>query len=109
MLISSRIWYFSYLLTGSYNNLFRVFDRSSGKGTLTEAEANGSASLTTVSTEPLRTREVTCDPVAIAPEQISLDSIDYTKKLLYLTWHPSLPRVALVSNETLFLISAERD
>lgn len=70
---------------------------------------NGTSCLPGVPTEPLRSREVTCDPVAITPEQISLDSIDYTKKLLYLTWHPSRPRVALVSNENLLLISAGQD
>uniref|UniRef100_A0A0R3WLT6 Serine/threonine-protein phosphatase 2A 55 kDa regulatory subunit B n=1 Tax=Hydatigena taeniaeformis TaxID=6205 RepID=A0A0R3WLT6_HYDTA len=93
----------NYLLTGSYNNLFRVFDRSSGRGVLTETEANANG---IPSKGPLRTREVTCDPVAITSDQISVDSIDFTKKLLYLAWHPSTSRVALASNETLFLVSA---
>ncbi|KAM7537608.1 hypothetical protein Aperf_G00000071738 [Anoplocephala perfoliata] len=98
----------NYILTGSYNNLFRVFDRSTGRSVLTEAEVNsavggGSNCLT----ETLRTREVTSDPVAISDGQISVDSIDFTKKLLYLAWHPTLPRVAMASNESLFMLSSQ--
>ncbi|CDS42301.1 protein phosphatase pp2a regulatory subunit b [Echinococcus multilocularis] len=99
----------NYLLTGSYNNLFRVFDRSSGRGVLTEAEVNANGGLSSVPKGSLRTREVTCDPVAITSDQISVDSIDFTKKLLHLAWHPSMPRVALASNETLFLVSTQQE
>ncbi|KAL5962416.1 Serine/threonine-protein phosphatase 2A 55 kDa regulatory subunit B beta isoform [Taenia solium] len=98
----------NYLLTGSYNNLFRVFDRSSGRGVLTEAETNTSRVPSSVPKGFLRTREVTCDPVAIASDQISVDSIDFTKKLLYMAWHPSMLRAALASNATLFLVSAQQ-
>lgn len=108
LIIPTLSFDFSYLLTGSYNNLFRVFDRSSGRGVLTEAEANTSKGLSSVPKGSLRTREVTCDPVAITSDQISVDSIDFAKKLLYLAWHPSTFRVALASNAALFLVSAQQ-
>ncbi|VDD83918.1 unnamed protein product [Mesocestoides corti] len=92
----------NYVLTGSYNNLFRIFDRSTGKGVFNEVDK----AFTSTLTQPLRTREVTCDSVAPTADQISVDAIDFTKKLLYLIWHPNLPRIAMTSNENLFLVSA---
>ncbi|VDO03310.1 unnamed protein product [Rodentolepis nana] len=97
----------NYLITGSYNNLFRVFDRSSGRSVLIEAAVSSHLVEMANSSDALRTREVTSDPVAISDNQISVDSIDYSKKLLYMAWHPSLSRVAMASNDSLFMLSSQ--
>lgn len=74
---------------------------------LIEAEVNSQTGELTNPSDTLRTREVTSDPVAISNDQLSVDSIDYTKKLLYMAWHPSLSRVAMASNESLFMLSSQ--
>ncbi|BHF65771.1 Serine/threonine-protein phosphatase 2A 55 kDa regulatory subunit B beta isoform [Sparganum proliferum] len=91
----------NYLLTGSYNNLFRVFDRSTGESVLTEVSNESDD----VPSTPLETRSVTTDSIGRNDDELSVDCLDLSKKLLYLAWHPSEQRIALTSNSSLFLAS----
>lgn len=96
----------SYLMTGSYNNLFRVFDRSSGEGILTEVNQDVDA----LPASPLKTRNVIGDALSRSTDsEISVDCMDLAKKMLYVTWHPTLPRVAMTSGSTLFLASGRTE
>ncbi|KAF7232966.1 hypothetical protein EG68_05428 [Paragonimus skrjabini miyazakii] len=91
-----------YIMTGSYNNHFRVFDRLTHEDVLLEAsrEVMESSPL-----GKLRPRQVVCgDAVHWPDEKISVESLDFQRKLLHLSWHPSENSVALAGTSTLYLI-----
>ncbi|OON21317.1 WD domain, G-beta repeat protein [Opisthorchis viverrini] len=91
-----------YIMTGSYNNHFRVFDRLTREDVLLEAsrEVMDSSPL-----GKLRPRQVVSgDPGRWLDDKISVESMDFTRKLLHLSWHPRENSVALAGTSTLYLI-----
>ncbi|CAL8084338.1 unnamed protein product [Calicophoron daubneyi] len=90
------------IMTGSYNNHFRVFDRVTHEDVLLEASRE------VMESSPigkLRPRQVVCGDSTKWPEdKISVECMDFTRKLLHLSWHPHENSVALAGTSTLYLI-----
>uniref|UniRef100_A0A183AKN5 Serine/threonine-protein phosphatase 2A 55 kDa regulatory subunit B n=1 Tax=Echinostoma caproni TaxID=27848 RepID=A0A183AKN5_9TREM len=92
-----------YIMTGSYNNHFCVFDRFSDYEVLLEASRE------VMESSPvgkLRPRKVVwgLPVVAWSEDKISVESMDFNRKLLHLSWHPYENSVALAGTSTLYLI-----
>ncbi|PAA63493.1 hypothetical protein BOX15_Mlig024425g2, partial [Macrostomum lignano] len=98
------------VLTGSYNNLWRVFDRQSGGADVTlEASREGVAP-----GSDLKPRRVVLSAAAKAAaaqsgagqhaELLTADSLDLQKKILHLACHPKHNCVALAATNNLYLV-----
>lgn len=87
----------SAIMTGSYNNFFRVFDRTT-KRDLTLEAARDIAKPKTL----LKPRKV-CTGGKRKKDEISVDCLDFNKKILHTAWHPSENVVAVAATNNLFL------
>ncbi|KAI4501350.1 hypothetical protein M0802_003723, partial [Mischocyttarus mexicanus] len=85
------------IMTGSYNNFFRVFDRNT-KRDLTLEAARDIAKPKTL----LKPRKV-CTGGKRKKDEISVDCLDFNKKILHTAWHPSENVVAVAATNNLFL------
>lgn len=85
-----------YILTGSYNNFFKICDRTSKKETLLEASRD------VARTRILRPRKV-CALNKKRKDEISVESLDFTKKILCSAWHPQEDIIAVAATNNLFL------
>lgn len=91
------VLFFSHLLTGSYNNFFRVFNRQSKADVTLEACAEIAKPRTV-----LKPRRV-CIGAKRKKEEISPDSLDFTKKILHTAWHPKENIVAVAATNNLYV------
>lgn len=88
------------LLGGSYNNLFRVFDRETSEDTLLHASRDALFASTHI-----------LSPVNVISGQeqptlrtdIHADAINLNQKIMNLAWHPTRPIVALAAVNNLYL------
>lgn len=85
-----------YILTGSYNNFFKICDRTTRKDILLEASRD------VARTKILRPRKV-CLPNKRRKDEISVDSLDFNKKILCSAWHPQENIIAVGATNNLFL------
>jgi serine/threonine-protein phosphatase 2A regulatory subunit B len=90
----------SHIVTGSYHNLFRIFDRASKRDTTLEASRE------------IRLRQVV-PPKKVMPttgkrkrNEIALDSMDFNRKVLHPAWHPERNVLALAATNNLYLFQA---
>ncbi|XP_038219422.1 protein phosphatase PP2A 55 kDa regulatory subunit isoform X6 [Zerene cesonia] len=94
------------LMTGSYNGFFRIFERSGGggggggrRGELTlEASREAAAR----PRQPLRARRV-ATTAKRKKDEISVDCLDFNKKILHTAWHPHESVIAVAATNNLFL------
>lgn len=88
-------------MTGSYNNFFRMFDRDHKKDLTLEA-----------SRENMKPRQV-LKPRKVGAggkrkkDEISVDSLDFNKKILHTAWHPSENILAVAATNSLYLFQAK--
>ncbi|KAF9936115.1 protein phosphatase 2A regulatory subunit cdc55 [Modicella reniformis] len=89
------------VLTGSYNNTFYIYDRN-GKNDVT-LQADKSA---------FRAKRVGSSKNKMAQrtkngkkEDINIDSIDFTKKILHASWHPNENSIAIAATNNLFIFT----
>lgn len=90
------------LLTGSYNNFFRIIDRDCQQDLTLEA--------TRESVKPkqvLKPRKVFSGPGKRKKDEISVDSFDYNKKILHATWHPKDDIIAIAATNNLYLFNGK--
>lgn len=87
-----------HLLTGSYNNFFRLFDHESHKDGLFEAAGD-----TLQNRQPLKPKKVYVAGQKRRKDEISVESLDFAKKLLHVTWHPSENMFAMASSNNWYL------
>uniref|UniRef100_A0A1I8GWY8 Serine/threonine-protein phosphatase 2A 55 kDa regulatory subunit B n=1 Tax=Macrostomum lignano TaxID=282301 RepID=A0A1I8GWY8_9PLAT len=95
------------VFTGSYNNLWRVFNRQQGSELTLEASRDGMSPGT-----ELRPRRVV-QSGSKAPQQnpgglaepVSADSLDLQKKILHLACHPGDSCLALAATNNLYMIA----
>lgn len=103
-----------HVMTGSYNNFFRMFDRELQHDVILEASradvpvtmssaVGGNASKPTV--QPLRPRRV-CTAGKRRKDEISVDCLDFNKKILHTAWHPSENILALAATNNLYLFQS---
>ena len=83
----------SQLITGSYNNMFSVYN--SNEDVVTTFEAN--------KTFPKNQIKTSGGKHGKKKDDINPDSIDFSKKCLHMAWHPTDNFVAVGASNNLFL------
>uniref|UniRef100_A0A671SER4 Serine/threonine-protein phosphatase 2A 55 kDa regulatory subunit B n=1 Tax=Sinocyclocheilus anshuiensis TaxID=1608454 RepID=A0A671SER4_9TELE len=87
----------SEVMTGSYNNFFRMFNRDAQRDVTLEASwENGSPGC------PLKTWRV-CTGSRRKRSEIGVDCLDFSRKILYTSWHPQDSIVALATVNNLYI------
>lgn len=108
-------------MTGSYNNFFRVFDRDTQHDVTLEASradiplppssptstngSEGSPGSSGVKLQPLRPRRV-CTAGKRRKDEISVDCLDFNRKILHTAWHPDENILALAATNNLYLFQS---
>ncbi|KAJ3587592.1 hypothetical protein NHX12_011189 [Muraenolepis orangiensis] len=87
----------SVIMTGSYNNFFRMFDRNTKRDVTLEASRENSKPRAI-----LKPRKV-CVGGKRRKDEISVDSLDFSKKILHTTWHPQENIIAVAATNNLYI------
>jgi len=85
------------VMTGSYNNFFRTFDRSLKKDYTLEASREVAKPKMI-----LKPRKVGTTPKR-KKDEIGVDCLDFSKKILHTAWHPKENIIAVAATNNLFL------
>lgn len=85
------------VMTGSYNNFFRIFDRNAKKDVTLEASRDIIKPKTI-----LKPRKV-CTGGKRKKDEISVDCLDFNKKILHTAWHPQENIIAVAATNNLFV------
>jgi len=86
------------IMTGSYNNFFRMFDRNSRKEVTYEASRDIAKPKTI-----LKPRKVSTGGKR-KKDEIYVDCLDFNKKILHTAWHPTENIIAVAATNNLFLL-----
>ncbi|KAG2466094.1 2ABG phosphatase, partial [Polypterus senegalus] len=87
----------SVIMTGAYNNFFRMFDRNTKRDVTLEASRESSKPRAV-----LKPRRV-CTGGKRRKDDISVDSLDFTKKILHTAWHPAENIIAIAATNNLYI------
>ncbi|XP_033065208.1 serine/threonine-protein phosphatase 2A 55 kDa regulatory subunit B delta isoform isoform X1 [Trachypithecus francoisi] len=87
----------SAIMTGSYNNFFRMFDRDTRRDVTLEASRESSKPRAS-----LKPRKV-CTGGKRKKDEISVDSLDLNKKILHTAWHPADNVIAVAATNNLYI------
>ncbi|NXD56790.1 2ABD phosphatase, partial [Corvus moneduloides] len=87
----------STIMTGSYNNFFRTFERNTHRDVTLEASRESSKPRAI-----LKPRKV-CTTGKRKKDEITVDSLDFNKKILHTAWHPSENIIAVAATNNLYL------
>nr|CAD7588874.1 unnamed protein product [Timema genevievae] len=87
----------SAIMTGSYNNFFRMFDRTTRRDVTLEASREIAKPKTV-----LKPRKV-CTGGKRKKDEISVDCLDFNKKILHTAWHPTENIIAVAATNNLFI------
>ena len=87
----------SVIMTGAYNSFFRMLDRETGRGVTLEAWRESSKPRAV-----LRTRRVYTGGKRRRGD-VGVDSLDFTKKILHMAWHPSENIIAIAATNNLYI------
>ncbi|XP_032985755.1 serine/threonine-protein phosphatase 2A 55 kDa regulatory subunit B delta isoform isoform X3 [Rhinolophus ferrumequinum] len=87
----------SAIMTGSYNNFFRMFDRNTRRDVTLEASRENSKPRAS-----LKPRKV-CTGAKRKRDEISVDSLDFSKKILHTAWHPAGNVIAVAATNNLYI------
>uniref|UniRef100_A0A8C1REX1 Serine/threonine-protein phosphatase 2A 55 kDa regulatory subunit B n=1 Tax=Cyprinus carpio TaxID=7962 RepID=A0A8C1REX1_CYPCA len=85
------------IMTGSYNNFFRMFDRNTRRDITLEASRENSKPRAM-----LKPRKV-CTGGKRKKDEISVDSLDFNKKILHTAWHPKENVIAVAATNNLYI------
>ncbi|KAI3351728.1 hypothetical protein L3Q82_020563 [Scortum barcoo] len=88
----------SVIMTGAYNNFFRMFDRNTKRDVTLEASRESSKPRAV-----LKPRRVCAAGGKRRKDDISVDSLDFTKKILHTAWHPSENIIAIAATNNLYI------
>ncbi|VDI28529.1 serine/threonine-protein phosphatase 2A regulatory subunit B [Mytilus galloprovincialis] len=89
------------IMTGSYNNFFRMFDRESKRDNTLEASRENMKPRTI-----LKPRKV-CTGGKRKKEEISVDCLDFNKKILHTAWHPNENILAVAATNNLYIFQSK--
>ncbi|XP_070539908.1 serine/threonine-protein phosphatase 2A 55 kDa regulatory subunit B alpha isoform-like isoform X2 [Ptychodera flava] len=89
----------SAIMTGSYNNFFRMFDRNTKRDITLEASRENAKPK-----QVLKPRRV-CAGGKRKKDEISVDSLDFNKKILHTAWHPSENIIAVAATNNLYIFT----
>ena len=84
-------------MTGSYNNFFRMFDRTTWRDVTLEASRENSKPRAS-----LKPRRV-CAGGKRKKDEVSVDSLDFSKKILHTAWHPAENIIAVAATNNLYI------
>ncbi|XP_016101317.1 serine/threonine-protein phosphatase 2A 55 kDa regulatory subunit B alpha isoform-like [Sinocyclocheilus grahami] len=87
----------SVVMTGSYNNFFRMLDRSQRRDVTLEASRESCKPR-----QVLKPRRV-CAGGKRKKDEISVDSLDFNKKILHTAWHPQENIIAVATTNNLYI------
>ncbi|TRZ18954.1 hypothetical protein HGM15179_008149 [Zosterops borbonicus] len=87
----------STIMTGSYNNFFRTFERETHRDITLEASRESSKPRAI-----LKPRKV-CTTGKRKKDEITVDSLDFNKKILHTAWHPMENIIAVAATNNLYL------
>uniref|UniRef100_A0A674ETY0 Serine/threonine-protein phosphatase 2A 55 kDa regulatory subunit B n=1 Tax=Salmo trutta TaxID=8032 RepID=A0A674ETY0_SALTR len=87
----------SAIMTGSYNNFFRMFDRNTRRDITLEASRENSKPRAI-----LKARKVSTGGKR-KKDEISVDSLDFNKKILHTAWHPKENVIAVAATNNLYI------
>ncbi|KAG8505827.1 Serine/threonine-protein phosphatase 2A 55 kDa regulatory subunit B gamma isoform, partial [Galemys pyrenaicus] len=87
----------SVIMTGAYNNFFRMFDRNTKRDVTLEASRESSKPRAV-----LKPRRV-CVGGKRRRDDISVDSLDFAKKILHTAWHPAENIIAIAAANNLYI------
>eukprot|EP00057_Strongylocentrotus_purpuratus_P019786 XP_011674260.1 PREDICTED: LOW QUALITY PROTEIN: serine/threonine-protein phosphatase 2A 55 kDa regulatory subunit B delta isoform [Strongylocentrotus purpuratus] len=87
----------SAIMTGSYNNFFRIFDRNTSRDVTLEASRENTKPL-----QVLKPRRVGTGSKR-KKDEISVDSLDFNRKILHTAWHPRENILAVAATNNLYL------
>ncbi|KAL7976402.1 hypothetical protein Chor_015466 [Crotalus horridus] len=85
------------IMTGAYNNFFRMFDRNTKRDVTLEASRENSKPRAI-----LKPRRV-CAGGKRRKDDICADSLDFTKKILHTAWHPTENIIAIAATNNLYI------
>ncbi|EDV22961.1 uncharacterized protein TRIADDRAFT_50614 [Trichoplax adhaerens] len=91
------------IMTGSYNNFFRLFDRNSLRDNCFEA----SREVTLKGKSILKPKHVSSSNRR-KKDEIGVESLDFNKKILHAAWHPSENILAVAATNNLYLFQEKR-
>lgn len=92
-----RFHLLSAIMTGSYNNFFRMFDRNTRRDVTLEASREGNKPRAS-----LKPRKV-CAGGKRKKDEISVDSLDFNRKILHSAWHPTDNIIAVAATNNLYI------
>lgn len=90
-----------HIMTGSYNNFYRMFDRESKRDVTLEACRDNMKPK-----QVLKPRKV-CTGGKRKKDEISVDCLDFNKKILHTAWHPSEDIIAVAATNNLYLFQSK--
>ncbi|XP_026323181.1 serine/threonine-protein phosphatase 2A 55 kDa regulatory subunit B delta isoform [Hyposmocoma kahamanoa] len=90
------------LMTGSYNGFFRLFERGTGGARRGELTLEASRDAAARPRQPLRARRV-ATTAKRKKDEISVDCLDFNKKILHTAWHPHESIIAVAATNNLFI------
>uniref|UniRef100_A0AAY4DM12 Serine/threonine-protein phosphatase 2A 55 kDa regulatory subunit B n=1 Tax=Denticeps clupeoides TaxID=299321 RepID=A0AAY4DM12_9TELE len=91
----------SAIMSGSYNNFFRLFDRNSQRDITLEASRDANKPRAT-----LKPRRVSMGGKR-QRDEVSVDSLDYSRKILHSAWHPTDNIIAVAASNSLYIFQDE--
>lgn len=86
-----------HIMTGSYNNFFRMFDRQQKRDTTFEASREHMKQRTLLKAKKVSTGGKR------KKDEISVDSLDFGKKILHTAWHPQENVIAVAATNNLYI------
>ena len=92
----------SKIITGTYNNFFRIFDRQSNKDYCYEA----SRDMSTLG-RILRNKRVTTN-ARKRRDEVSTENLDFNRKILHAEWHPRDNILAIAATNNLYLFHEQQ-
>ena len=93
---------FRVILTGSYNNYFRLLDRDCGRDVTFEA----SRDLLKAPQHALKSRRVGTASKR-RKDELSIDVLDFSRKILHSAWHPRDNIIAVAATNSLYLFQSK--
>ncbi|KAJ6222874.1 hypothetical protein RDWZM_001419 [Blomia tropicalis] len=100
----------THLMTGSYNNFFKIFDRRTKRDVMYEANKEIAVNSTSKSLNPRKVCVISNMAAGKKKkDEIHVDSLDFTSKILHTAWHPKDNVIAVAATNNLFLFKESMD
>lgn len=90
---------FRHIVTGSYSNLFRTFRRGDPEGATFEASVDACDAPNSL----LKKKSIPPAAGTRRRKDETSDSLDYSKKILHVSWHPNANIIALAATNNLYI------